>query len=85
MKLKRLFISGRKENQLDNIFDVTGTPTYENWPACDWKFRFGSKQGQNLETLFEPIFLDLLKELIKFNPKERASARSALQHAYFQS
>ncbi|WIA21059.1 hypothetical protein OEZ85_005381 [Tetradesmus obliquus] len=78
-------------DQLDRIFKVLGVPTVQSWPGmADLPHRIDFKpaDGQPLQQLFpqaSPECLDLLQQLMQFDPRHRISAVAALQHPYFSS
>ena len=49
------------------------------YPACPWS-RFITSETQALAT---PDALDLLDNLLRFEPRERLTAKEALAHEYF--
>ncbi|KAF6263279.1 kinase-like domain-containing protein [Scenedesmus sp. NREL 46B-D3] len=78
-------------DQLDRIFKALGVPTVQSWPGmADLPHRIDFKPapGQPLQQLFpqaSPECLDLLQQLMQYDPQRRISAAAALQHPYFSS
>jgi serine/threonine protein kinase len=85
------------DSEIDTIFKVfqkLGTPTEEQWPGLnslpDWKLTFpkwprkGWANIRNTASQVGQAGVDLLTELTHYDPKQRISARRALQHPYFQ-
>ncbi|KAI9004149.1 kinase-like domain-containing protein [Gaertneriomyces semiglobifer] len=91
MVLKKPIFAGDSEiDELFRIFRLLGTPTDDTWPGVqllpDWKPSFPMWRRQNLDTIFtdlEPEGVQLLSELLAYDPAERISAKRALQHPYF--
>ncbi|XP_064598110.1 cyclin-dependent kinase 14-like [Liolophura sinensis] len=84
---------GMKDDQLDMIFRVLGTPTEDTWegvtryPNYDLK-QFGLYPPQNLMTVipkisFIPLAAHLASQLLQMNPHRRLSAQKAMKHEYF--
>jgi len=91
MVTKRPLFPGDSEiDQIFRIFRTLGTPGEEEWPGVtklpDYKPTFPKwkKQslGQNLPNI-DPQGLDLLKQMLIYQPSKRISAKEALQHPYF--
>lgn len=84
-----LFCGHSDIDQLAKIFEVLGLPCKEDWPenvTLPWN-SFKPLAPKCLERLIPEIDADgkdLLEKLIQFNPHNRLSARSALQHSYFR-
>merc|ERR1719379_2829978 len=85
------------DSEIDTIFKIfqkLGTPTEEQWPGLsslpDWKFSFPKWKGKgwaNIRNTASQVGqegVELLTELTHYDPKQRISARRALQHPYFQ-
>lgn len=85
-----LFMGKSEPNQLDQIFQITGTPTEEDWPESSplpWSSfvpRPPSKLAVCVPTCCS-MGVDLMERMLKLNPAERISASNALDHAYFVS
>lgn len=90
---KPLFIAEREKelSQLQVIFAVLGTPTQAQWPGMQYLqnyMEFERIQGKPLKSLFPSATedaVDLLLQLLQFNPSSRVTAKQALQHRYFTS
>jgi len=92
MAMKTPLFSGDSEiDQLYRIFRTKGTPNDRIWPGVsklrEYKPTFPNWKSANLaQTLtdLDPLGLDLLEKMMKYNPAERLTARDALKHPYFQ-
>jgi mitogen-activated protein kinase 1/3 len=80
-----------KLDQLSVIFDVIGTPSNEDIAAVgkanDYIKSLRKSSGKPFEKVFpaaDPSVLDLLKQMLHFNPKRRLTAAQALEHEFFQ-
>jgi len=77
------------------IFQKLGTPTEAIWPGVselpDFKPTFpkwshkGWANIRNTLAQVGPAGIELLDQLMRYNPATRISARAALQHPYFQA
>mmetsp|Transcript_54508 Transcript_54508/g.62474 ORF Transcript_54508/g.62474 Transcript_54508/m.62474 type:complete len:311 (+) Transcript_54508:204-1136(+) len=91
MAQKRPLFTGDSEiDQIFKIFRVLGTPDESVWPGVsslkDFKPTFPKWKGVPLEkhvTHLDPLGLDLLSQMIVYEPGKRISARAALNHPYF--
>ncbi|GAB1600852.1 cyclin-dependent kinase 6 [Argonauta hians] len=86
---RRPLFCGKSEiHQLAKIFEVLGLPSQEEWPENAillWS-SFTPQLKKPLEECvreIEPLAKDLLAGLLTINPKDRLSAKSALNYAYF--
>ncbi|CAG9583573.1 cell division related protein kinase 2 [Leishmania major strain Friedlin] len=89
---KVLFRGDSEIGQLFEIFQVLGTPTDTegSWPGVsrlpDYRDVFpkwtAKRLGQVLPEL-HPDAIDLLSKMLKYDPRERISAKEALQHPWF--
>ncbi|KAK7389470.1 hypothetical protein VNO78_24545 [Psophocarpus tetragonolobus] len=86
-----LFPGDSEFQQLIHIFRILGTPTEHLWPGVtslrDWHL-YPTWPPQSLDSNLPslcPLGLDLLSKMLKYNPSERISAKSALDHPYFDS
>ncbi|XP_064185699.1 cyclin-dependent kinase 2-like [Anguilla rostrata] len=92
MVAKRPLFPGDSEiDQLFRIFKKLGTPNEEVWPGVsqlpDYKSRFPRWAPQDLAKItpkLQPSGLDLLQQLLLYDPSQRISAKAALTHPYFQ-
>eukprot|EP01116_Phalansterium_solitarium_P013842 TRINITY_DN31272_c0_g1_i1.p1 TRINITY_DN31272_c0_g1~~TRINITY_DN31272_c0_g1_i1.p1 ORF type:complete len:308 (+),score=23.50 TRINITY_DN31272_c0_g1_i1:88-1011(+) len=85
-----LFPGDSEIDELYKIFRILGTPTETIWPGVtklpDFKPTFPMWKPSNLAQHVpgaDPLALDLLKQLLEYEPSRRISAKRALQHAYF--
>ncbi|OQR84652.1 cyclin-dependent kinase [Achlya hypogyna] len=92
LMLRTPFLTGMTElDQLGRIFHALGTPTEESWPgmtALPNYIEFTPSKAPPLASLFTAASedaLDLLRQLLLFNPSERITAAAALDHPYFKS
>ncbi|KAF8925941.1 Cyclin-dependent kinase 3 [Dissophora ornata] len=79
-------------DELFRIFRLRGTPNEEMWPGIaslkDWKPTFPQWHRQPLEKTLPtlcPEGIDLLDQMIEYDPARRISAKRALLHPYFDS
>jgi len=92
MVTKRPLFPGDSEiDQLYKIFRQLGTPNEDVWPGVsqiqDWnnafpkwcKTPFAKNVTDNLET----SGMELLEKFLAYDPKDRISAKMALEHAFF--
>merc|ERR1719238_2582037 len=84
------------DSEIDTAFKIfmkLGTPTEAMWPGLselpDFKPTFpkwqpkGWKNIRNTSAQLGATGIDLLEQLMRYNPGTRVSARGALQHQYF--
>ncbi|KAG7691443.1 hypothetical protein KL930_001201 [Ogataea haglerorum] len=88
---KPLFAGDSEIDQIFKIFRVLGTPTEEIWPdvtyLSDFKPSFPKWSKQNLADIvpnLDPHGVNLLEQLLTYDPAGRISAKRALMHPYFQ-
>lgn len=69
-----------------------GTPTQHTWPSVvdlkDFKVSFPKWAQNNLESLCSKISregVDLLKQMLAYDPAVRITPEEALNHRYFDS
>jgi len=87
-----LFPGDSEIDELFRIFRILGTPTEQTWPGvsqlADYKPSFPCWQPTDFNKLFpnlEPSGIDLLKQLLIYDPARRISAKRALKHPYFHN
>ncbi|XP_043482217.1 cyclin-dependent kinase 1 [Leptopilina heterotoma] len=88
---KPLFQGDSEIDQLFRIFRVLKTPTEEIWPGVsqysDYKATFPNWKTNNLEEhvkVLDVDGIDLLQEMLTYDPAHRISARAVLQHSFFE-
>jgi serine/threonine protein kinase len=86
------FIPGQSDiDQLARMQHKLGSITTDNWPGVeqlpDWhKVSFAHSDGEQLDALLPdapPAALDLLQQLLCYDPSKRLPAEAALCHSYF--
>lgn len=86
-----LFPGDSEIDQIFRIFRYFGTPNEQTWPGVtnlpDFKSAFPSWPGQPLRSLVNDTLshegLDLLGQMLRYEPKMRITAKRALDHPYF--
>ncbi|XP_012227890.1 cyclin-dependent kinase 4 isoform X2 [Linepithema humile] len=87
-KLEPLFPGTSEGDQLDRIFQVLGTPSQQAWPenvSLSWT-AFPRRQPKPLGAIIPDLSehgLDLLKNMLMFDPHSRITAAQAVRHRYF--
>jgi len=88
-RMQALFTGDSEVQQLMNIFRFLGTPNEEVWPGVtklkDWHI-YPQWKPQDISCAvpdLEPSGLDLLSEMLVYEPSKRISAKKALEHPYF--
>lgn len=88
---KPLFAGDSEIDQIFRIFRILGTPTEEVWPDVtylpDFKPTFPKWSKKNLQDTvptLDPAGVDLLEQMLVYDPAGRISAKRALLHEYFQ-
>ena len=78
-------------DQLSVIFGIIGTPSTEDIAsignAHEYIKSMQKTKGKPLENIFpaaDPAAIDLLKQMLRFNPKLRCTAEQALEHRFFK-
>lgn len=92
LMLRKPYLPGSSDiDQLGRIYNALGTPTDTTWPGHktlpDY-MEFQSVAAPDLRQTFKtapPDALDLLKQLLLFDPNRRLTAEQALKHPYFSS
>eukprot|EP00522_Entomoneis_paludosa_P011449 CAMPEP_0172452766 /NCGR_PEP_ID=MMETSP1065-20121228/10323_1 /TAXON_ID=265537 /ORGANISM="Amphiprora paludosa, Strain CCMP125" /LENGTH=708 /DNA_ID=CAMNT_0013204873 /DNA_START=243 /DNA_END=2369 /DNA_ORIENTATION=+ len=79
-----------KLDQLSVIFGVIGTPSDADTSAIgkanEYIKSLGTIKPKPLDTIFpaaDPAVLDLLQQMLQFNPQRRCTAAQALEHRFF--
>lgn len=85
-----LFPGDSEIDQLYRIFRVLGTPTDEMWEGVselpDYSRTFPNWREKHIGdtiTNLDPSGMDLLSQMLIYNPLKRISASKALEHPYF--
>jgi cyclin-dependent kinase 2 len=85
-----LFPADSEIDQLYKIFQVLGTPNEHIWPGVSalpyYRNSFPNWQGNKLAQQvpgLDPVGLDLLSQMLTYEPSKRISAKAALEHRYF--
>ncbi|EGI57781.1 PREDICTED: cyclin-dependent kinase 4-like [Acromyrmex echinatior] len=87
-KLEPLFPGTSEGDQLDRIFQVLGTPSQEEWPenvSLNWN-AFPNRLPRPLSLIVPDLNedgLDLIKNMLMFDPHSRITAAQAVRHRYF--
>lgn len=90
--LKPIFQGSSETDQLFKICSVLGTPGPNNWPdGVKYATRLGIRLPQFAPTPLSVILpnaspeaVDLISELLRYDPAKRPSASQALQHDFFK-
>lgn len=90
--LRPLFPGTSEVDEIFKICQVLGTPKKSDWPegyqlASAMNFRFPQCIPINLKTLIPNASneaIQLMTEMLNWNPKKRPTASQALKHPYFQ-
>ncbi|EIE27517.1 cell division control protein 2-like protein B [Coccomyxa subellipsoidea C-169] len=85
-----IFLGDSEIGQLFKIFEVLGTPTDNVWGGVtnmpDWQAQFPQWPQQDLAQVvprLDPEGVDLLRQMLEYDPQKRITAKRALQHPYF--
>ncbi|KAF9108217.1 Cyclin-dependent kinase catalytic subunit [Mortierella sp. AM989] len=85
-----LFPGDSEIDELFKIFKIRGTPNERIWPGVqelkDWKSSFpqwGREPMGNVLPQLSPDGLDLISQMIEYDPARRISAKRALLHPFF--
>jgi len=85
-----LFPGDSEIDELYKIFRILGTPTEDTWPGVtklpDYKPQFPAWKQVDLSTIvqgIDPVGLDLMNQMLQYDPAKRISAKRALKHPYF--
>ncbi|XP_034360651.1 cyclin-dependent kinase 3 isoform X1 [Arvicanthis niloticus] len=89
---KALFPGDSEIDQLFRIFRTLGTPSEAMWPGVsqlpDYQSSFPKWNRKGLEEIVPslgPEGKDLLLQLLRYDPSQRISAKTALAHPYFST
>lgn len=89
---KPLFSGDSEIDQIFKIFKVLGTPTKEVWPEVeymsDYKETFPKWKRQNIASIVTKLDvhgINLLQQLLAYDPAVRISAKRALAHKYLRA
>lgn len=88
---KPLFAGDSEIDQLYKIFQVMGTPNEQTWAGVsqlpDFGLKFPNWKAQPLPKAItkqqDRHLIDLFKKIMVLDPYKRISAKSAMQHPYF--
>ena len=88
-----LFYGANEKEVLFRICSILGTPTYDIWPdgvqqANYIGFKFPNNNKIELENIIQNASedaIDLMKQMIRWDPNRRASAASLLNHKFFEN
>jgi len=87
---KPLFAGSNNQDELIKIFKVMGTPTEETWPGVtkysEYRKDFPYYPPKPLSTvvpMIDTFGMDLLMQMLNYQPNRRISAKDALNHVYF--
>ena len=90
INMKPLFPGDSEIDELFKIFRVLGTPNEATWPGvtqlADFQDTFPKWERVSWREMvpsLEPLGLDLLSEMLRYEPSQRINARAAVQHPYF--
>lgn len=90
--LRPLFPGSSEGDQLYKICSVLGNPTHSSWPegmklAAQMNYRFPQFVPTQLAQLIphaSPEALQLMTDLLKYDPNQRPTSSQALQYPFFQ-
>ena len=91
MYIKKPVFRGVNElDELDKIFEIKGTPTKDIWYDIDklpnYNIVFKKYKKQNLKDVIKNMddnAIDLFEKMTEYDPKNRISAKEALNHPFF--
>ena len=87
-----IFASDGQLDQMMKILTVLGTPTEEEAPGFRSRFEqelmvvMPEKPGCDIAAMMtgaDPLLIDLVLQMMKYDPVQRISAKQALEHPYF--
>ena len=87
-----LFYGTNEKEVLFRICSILGTPTYDIWPeglqqANYVGIKFPNSNKTDLESIIpnaSPEAIDLMNQMLKWDPNHRATASSLLNHPFFE-
>jgi len=86
-----LFPGSSDGDQLTKIFKCLGTPNPKIWPTIsdlpEYKENFPvfpAQQWKKIVKKLDPTGLDLLSQMLRYDPSKRVSAEVAMKHPYFK-
>eukprot|EP00049_Salpingoeca_infusionum_P019475 m.362031 g.362031 ORF g.362031 m.362031 type:complete len:292 (+) comp20051_c0_seq1:170-1045(+) len=86
---KPLFPGDSEIDELFRIFRILGTPTEESWPGVsqlkDYQNSFPIWRRRELSSVvrnIDPLGIELLEQMLEYEPGRRISAKQALKHRY---
>ncbi len=87
-----LFYGANEKEVLFRICSILGTPTYDIWPeglqqANYVGIKFPNSNKTDLESIIpnaSPEAIDLMNQMLKWDPNHRATASSLLNHPFFE-
>lgn len=89
---KPLFPGDSEIDELYSIFKILGTPTEDNFPGVTqfttYTSTFPKWQPKRLEDIMpdaDPLAIDLISQMLVYDPAKRISAKAALDHPYFKT
>lgn len=90
--LRPLFPGSSEADEIYKICSVLGTPTHSNWSegmklAAQMNFRFPQFVPTSLASLIphaSPDAIQLIQDLLLYDPSKRPTSSQALQYAFFQ-
>ncbi|XP_010517166.1 PREDICTED: cyclin-dependent kinase B1-2-like isoform X2 [Camelina sativa] len=91
IRRQALFPGDSEFQQLLHIFRFLGTPTEQQWPGVmalrDWHVypKWESQDLSRAVPSLSPEGIDLLTQMLRYNPADRISAKAAMDHPYFDS
>jgi negative regulator of PHO system len=85
-----VFPGKTNEDQLNKIFRLMGTPSEQTWPRVSehpgWSKALPFYPPQSLTVtlpMVDPIGMDLLQNMLVYQPQLRISAKDGMNHPYF--
>eukprot|EP01083_Nonionella_stella_P293513 998210_1 len=93
ISLYPLFPGTNELDQIDRIHNIRGSPSreilkrFQSLSSNNTNFNFPPRSSTNLRDLIphtSPDTIDLLEDLLEYDPEKRISARQALMHPYFR-